>query len=592
MTRLLGIALVVDDIHKGCNLAFRYPAPRTTQDHGSSFHKLSAALLAKLFRPKNALCNQSFELVIDDLRFISHPVLVPRRAVVGGSNNAYQTQRGASDANSAGPTHETTMFNVIFALDERHEDPDHDQDDAASVDAQDGLASGGDDQEAHRQRRKRIITAYRNVAAQLANGMLHEELRSGFVTQQVLELLHIRDELIQNERLMASSNGNGNGGNAVNGTSGGGNNSINSSSGSKDNGGSGGGTDSTNASVQVDPQTLIDVSLGKSVLANDLKGVFHGLEESGTAHVVINSWVKLSLTLTDTVSLKLQNLRPYHTLLLLSEEDKILSALPADHSYQLRVLIAAANPLKSFQDLSLETGMPLHQLFRLAAHLVYWGYGRVIDTITMHNIYQVHPNCSLRVQSACALEFRRKFPPHELCEILSSYAGSRRIGEYVKSLSSIKKIEYIHMLIWLLQHDFVIQLHRYVYFMVPSDHDPLSDSFISQQANENALALANRRRLSSSAAPLLGISGNGDALLAKSIQPSNTSTVGFSDQERAYLDKIATTNPVFTLFKRLCVYFHGQYHLEEIMWRENVSRSELRTVLSTYQDIIVCCLHE
>jgi hypothetical protein len=46
------------------------------------------------------------------------------------------------------------------------------------------------------------------------------------------------------------------------------------------------------------------------------------------------------------------------------------------------------------------------------------------------------------------------------------------------------------------------------------------------------------------------------------------------------------------LFKRLCVYFHGQYHLEEIMWRENVSRSELRTVLGTYQDIIVCCLHE
>lgn len=57
-----------------------------------------------------------------------------------------------------------------------------------------------------------------------------------------------------------------------------------------------------------------------------------------------------------------------------------------------------------------------------------------------------------------------------------------------------------------------------------------------------------------------------------------------------YLETIATTNSVFALFKRLCIYFNGQHHFEEIMWRENISRSELRTVLSTYQDIIVCCL--
>lgn len=66
----------------------------------------------------------------------------------------------------------------------------------------------------------------------------------------------------------------------------------------------------------------------------------------------------------------------------------------------------------------------------------------------------------------------------------------------------------------------------------------------------------------------------------------------FTDQERDYLAKIAKPNPVFLLFKRLCVYFHGQHHLEEIMWRENLSRGELRTVVSTYQDIIVCCTHE
>ena len=60
--------------------------------------------------------------------------------------------------------------------------------------------------------------------------------------------------------------------------------------------------------------------------------------------------------------------------------------------------------------------------------------------------------------------------------------------------------------------------------------------------------------------------------------------------QQQYLESNATTNSVFALFRRLCVYFNGQHHFEEIMWRENITRSELRTVLSTYQDIIVCCL--
>ncbi|GLE01184.1 hypothetical protein PINS_up010014 [Pythium insidiosum] len=141
----------------------------------------------------------------------------------------------------------------------------------------------------------------------------------------------------------------------------------------------------------------------------------------------------------------------------------------------------------------------------------------------------------------------------------------------------------------------VIQLHRYVYFMIPSDQDaPLS----------GGSANSRRRRVTDDDSEEGDDSDidTGDDLRPRALNPQDStavgpprvppSHVGLTQQERAYLDKIATTNPVFTLFKRLCVYFHGQYHLEEIMWRENVSRSELRTVLSTYQEITVCCLHE
>lgn len=171
-------------------------------------------------------------------------------------------------------------------------------------------------------------------------------------------------------------------------------------------------------------------------------------------------------------------------------------------------------------------------------------------------------------------------------------------------------------------------MHRYVYFMIPSEGDHAADiqesgSYENSSYDSNHMQSHNSRSISFlELSQPLGDPQQLDNFSLQSFVSSSRSTAkpqpplitkakqfqdpltnnastkntnnpfALSDQEREYLDKIATTNPVYTLFKRLCVYFHGQYHLEEIMWRENVSRSELRTVLSTYQDIIVCCLHE
>ena len=65
-----------------------------------------------------------------------------------------------------------------------------------------------------------------------------------------------------------------------------------------------------------------------------------------------------------------------------------------------------------------------------------------------------------------------------------------------------------------------------------------------------------------------------------------------SPEERAYVDNMPTKGPMHELFKRLCIYFRGSHHLEEIMYQENITRSELRAVLTTYSDVAVTCLHE
>ena len=79
--------------------------------------------------------------------------------------------------------------------------------------------------------------------------------------------------------------------------------------------------------------------------------------------------------------------------------------------------------MKSFQNLHDESGISLIHIFRMSAHLVYWGKGKIIDTLAKNNVYAIHPNADLSPQSTFALEFQHRFSPmtiHEALHQLSS----------------------------------------------------------------------------------------------------------------------------------------------------------------------------
>eukprot|EP00596_Hydrurales_sp_CCMP1899_P003461 CAMPEP_0119037084 /NCGR_PEP_ID=MMETSP1177-20130426/5198_1 /TAXON_ID=2985 /ORGANISM="Ochromonas sp, Strain CCMP1899" /LENGTH=873 /DNA_ID=CAMNT_0006997833 /DNA_START=22 /DNA_END=2640 /DNA_ORIENTATION=+ len=80
--RVIGIAIVVDELHKGQRLVCRYPesvpaAVLNSTEELLKFHEeylsLSPDNFAKLFRPKASLFNKILELTIDDLHYISFP---------------------------------------------------------------------------------------------------------------------------------------------------------------------------------------------------------------------------------------------------------------------------------------------------------------------------------------------------------------------------------------------------------------------------------------------------------------------------------------------------------------------------------------
>ncbi len=48
----------------------------------------------------------------------------------------------------------------------------------------------------------------------------------------------------------------------------------------------------------------------------------------------------------------------------------------------------------------------------------------------------------------------------------------------------------------------------------------------------------------------------------------------------------------YQLLRKLAPYFRGRHHLEEIMWRENVSRESLNKLLKKHKTLLIQVVHE
>ena len=376
---LLGIALVVDDANKGQRLVLRYPALR---EHGlrhgktswalqrcaAEFHQLIPEVFARLFRPKAPLCGRHFQVCIDRVRYLSYPVLT-----------ASATKETATD--------DVLLFNIILAMARlpptaQHSNQPQPQQSSSAVAvaaarrrslvwrrAGEGGGEGGGPTPTpmHGSREGtegRQLRHLETVLEHLTKALLHEERRCRYVSKEVGRLLDIRETAHGKE---------------------------------------GWGT------VE-DAQTMLDTMMEESALASDLKDVFHGLKDGEGLDVAINGWIRLSLpgllpAVRDgggeeeeedeeedelaLVNARPERLQPYHTLLLLIDEETILAKLPKDGSEQLVTFVRAANPLKTLEEISAATRISLPQLRLLTAHLVHWGFARAIRTISLRSVYAV-----------------------------------------------------------------------------------------------------------------------------------------------------------------------------------------------------------
>eukprot|EP00638_Chattonella_subsalsa_P017678 CAMPEP_0117854230 /NCGR_PEP_ID=MMETSP0949-20121206/24198_1 /TAXON_ID=44440 /ORGANISM="Chattonella subsalsa, Strain CCMP2191" /LENGTH=146 /DNA_ID=CAMNT_0005702853 /DNA_START=83 /DNA_END=520 /DNA_ORIENTATION=- len=140
-------------------------------------------------------------------------------------------------------------------------------------------------------------------------------------------------------------------------------------------------------------------------------------------------------------------------------------------------------------------------------------------------MYQCTSGPSLSAQSPLALEFKQRFPSTSIGQVLAKFGIGRT-------------------------HDYLQQIHKYLYFAVP-EHKSSNGPSTYAEDTLNVL-----HGTSNSFSPAHGF--------ANDIMPST-----LNPHEMQYLESLSGSgnSHLYNLFRRLCSHFRGKDHTTELIWK-------------------------
>lgn len=494
---------------------------------------------------KHRLCDQKFELKVDNVRFVGHPTLL--------DNNH--------------------CFHVVFAL----------------------KANASHD----------VVKCYHELSQHIAVALKSEENRCNYFTEQTKIMVSCHDEI-------AAAQANKNVQNQVN--------------------------------YQCpSPYKFI---LDRSKLANILKSIFIQLLNDGVVHIRVNEWINVNFCLPQKVHRKLvasqtappitpaniqaclKRLRPYHTFLLLVEVAHLLEVLPHDVSPSFVRLIRVANPLKNMLELSADADITLCQVFNIVAQLIYWGKATIIFPLCETNVYMLHPSAPTDYDSILVTEFEDRFPNESLLRILSRFSLGVSLSQLKNPMdSNDQQCKLVHMIIWMLRKRLLLQFHTYVVFVPLRNASPYIMQRLSFTQTPDLKTQPSLERPQSSSTDLndastmassyqsessLGVSPanlhfpeyalHSQSVLRTELDKSEVKEsselmlrgIGLNKEEiNAILSSPAASNwDDVQLFAKLCPYFDGHHHIEDIMYYENLRRSQILTLIDKFRDVLLVFQYE
>ncbi|EDV51722.1 GATOR complex protein NPRL3 isoform X2 [Drosophila erecta] len=514
-------------------------------------------VLSALFAVKPQLCNQKFELKLNDVRFVSHPTLIPHKEQRSGAMAKQQM-----------------LINIVFAL--------------------------------HAQASYSIVKCYHELSKRLGLALKFEEQRSGYLTEQTAQMARTHDEQQQQplERTLELIAERCSLAQAL-------------------------------RSIFHDLCTtgLLSTSLNHNLtLCFCLPAKAHQLHKKG------------SMVDPETIDRCLRALKPYHGMLLLVDFAELLDCVPPTGARMLWQLVDAYNPLISLQSMSSNADLSIEHVYKLVSHLVYWAKATIIYPLCETNVYVIAPDAPLHTKSHLVEKFSARFAGMSLFEVISDFSLPTSIGHLTTPLQQPARQGILaQMVIWMLQHHLLMQLHTYVQFMPSEDEfgdsascsnhlrDAISDEEGEQEQDADEL---HGSMLSMSSHPLpvpavlvgghrRDVSEDHSSLASDNIavQPSSSHKSNFSitasmstdncdsldsmedeqklkellqvfsDADRAAIRRIpasANVDDLSLLVKLYQMgYFKSEHHLEEIMYFENLRRSQLLQLLDKFRDVLI-----
>lgn len=484
----------------------------------------SDEVLSSLFAVKTDLCNKKFELKVNDVRFVSHPTLL-------------QLRNKQSEKDDSG----IMLINIVFALS--------------------ALASHS------------VVKCYHDLSQRIGIILRHEEKRCGYVSEQIQVMMTAHDD--------GYTNNNG---------------------------------------------AAFRVILEKCTLAVNIKKLYDDLCSTGLVNIRLNKWIPLSFCLPqkvhqwhlrgkivepEDIDRCLLALRPYHSLLLLYPVQHLIEFTLLDSSPSLVRMLNQYSPLKNLQTLAADSDLTLSHVFELTAHLVYWAKATVIFPVCSTNKYVISPNAPLRLNSQLIEKFSETFPGSNLVRAIHDFSLTTSLGQKINPLCHpSQQSTLVQSIIWMLQHHLLLQLHTYVQFM-PTDNgasslksfkkfvktpSPRTSSVLSTSFPEPSRTESESGASTVSEAPDFLKNLNLENISFASTEDEKQDyqeelLLDFPDEERSQIFKIPATNTPedLKLFARLCRkgYFQGNHHVEEIMYLENLRRSQLLQLLDKFRDVLV-----
>eukprot|EP00126_Sphaerothecum_destruens_P003438 Sdes_comp17188_c0_seq1m6361 len=527
MTQLLGIFLVING-SRGQRLLFRYPekiemGASSKSEKSLETHEMIAAtdklgpilgfsseFIANMMSPKAELCDQPFQLLINDILFSSYPSLLPRPSpsspFVEGDELDEELQKHQQLQEQHSKLVTMTLFNVVFVFFSDH--------------------------------KRTLPDAYKKLVRSLCCAIKHEQIRCGFLSKEARTLIDTLDAYSP----------------AIH-----------------------------DASSEA---SLVARLLEVSILAKHLKDVYDGICSQGVCNILINDWVSVTACLppfagclsvleagADSRLSSAGAIRPYHSLLLLMDSSSLLQLLPPDSSPSLYLFVKNARVEKNFQELSIFCQISLPQIYRFAAHLVYWKFARIVCKLSMENIYVVAPNAGLFFGSELAQRFEKLFPLQLLAGYLGRFSIPKSLHAHMKSLSQFQTTNFTNHVVFMLSHSLLIQYHTYFILNIP--HPPILYADSNSSPHFSHLA---------SLPP--------DSLPDHVIPEKGPLLENLYSYEWEYLKSVQIEQTIKDQFCRLCKYFRGKDHVEEIIFRENITRDFLFKLVRNFSNIILEVLHE